>query len=252
MSIDVKIPSMGESITGGILAAWHAKDGDFVKRDQILYDLETDKITSEGVAESDGRLSILVEEGAEVEIGQKVASIDPENQQPADSEEAASDDAPEAADAAPAKPAGGKTREPPDKDEKPSTDKPESDSEGVLSPAVRRLAEESGVNPAKVSGTGKGGRVTKGDMIEAIKAAGTAESSSEEPEPETDTEVTPPAASVPGARRKMSPLRRRIAERLVTAQREAAILSTFNEVDMSAIKALRARYQEAFTQRHGI
>ena len=78
MAIDVKIPSMGESITGGILAAWHAKDGDFVKRDQILYELETDKITSEGVAESDGRLSIEVEEGAEVEIGQKIATIDPE------------------------------------------------------------------------------------------------------------------------------------------------------------------------------
>ncbi|MEZ5275909.1 MAG: 2-oxoglutarate dehydrogenase complex dihydrolipoyllysine-residue succinyltransferase [Opitutaceae bacterium] len=238
MAIDVKIPSMGESITGGILAAWHAKDGDFVKRDQILYELETDKITSEGVAESDGRLSIEVEEGAEVEIGQKIATIDPD-QKAGDAGTAA----PQAEPKAPETAAG----------TAPS---------GAISPAVRRIAGESGVDPAAVPGSGKGGRVTKGDMLEAVKASGKpgptpAKADAPPPAQAREVPVTTPSAGSASptdreTRRKMSPLRKRIAERLVTSQQEAAILSTFNEVDMSAVKDLRSRYQETFSKRHGI
>jgi 2-oxoglutarate dehydrogenase E2 component (dihydrolipoamide succinyltransferase) len=252
MPIDVKIPSMGESITGGILAAWHARNGDFVKRDQILYELETDKITSEGVAESDGRLTIEVEAGAEVVIGQRIASIDPDQTgTPAakPSKETATVKSPEPEKPQPVEPVSAPR-------EAPTTE------QSIVSPAVRRLAEESGINPDQVAGTGKAGRVTKGDMLKAIKATERTtvpettkvpSPVSEEPPPSPGVPVSsPPVTDGRVTRRKMTPLRQRIAQRLVASQKEAAILSTFNEVDMQAVKDLRARYQDAFTKRYGI
>ena len=253
MPIDVKIPSMGESITGGILAAWHVQNGDFVKRDQILYELETDKITSEGVAESDGRLTIEVEAGAEVVIGQQIATIDPDQTGTPTSE-------PSKKSAKPPEPAA----QEPEKPVSAPKDKPTAAPSGV-SPAVRRLAAESGLDPEKVAGTGKSGRVTKGDMLKAIKTS----ERTTVPEPTRTPEPTAPAPREPAptpvapvslppmdnervTRRKMTPLRQRIAQRLVASQKDAAILSTFNEVDMQAVKDLRARYQDAFTRRYGI
>jgi 2-oxoglutarate dehydrogenase E2 component (dihydrolipoamide succinyltransferase) len=215
---------MGESISTGILAKWHVKDGDLVKRDQPLFELETDKITSEGNAEAAGVISLGVEAGSEVKIGQVVASIEPG---PGNATSAAAK--PEAA--AP-KPAQAPEPAPAPKPAAPSA-------AAVQSPAVRRLAEESGVNPATVAGTGKAGRVTKGDMIQAAEPA-----------------ARPAAAPAqPGARqtrRKLTPLRQRIAERLVKAQHDAALLTTFNEVDMSSVMELRAKYQEDFVKRNGL
>jgi 2-oxoglutarate dehydrogenase E2 component (dihydrolipoamide succinyltransferase) len=251
MPIDVKIPSMGESITGGTLAAWHAKDGDFVKRDQIIYELETDKITSEGLAESDGRLTIEVPEGTEVEIGQKIASIDPAEAPPEPDAKSTPVDEAKGEPPAPAAP-----ETPPAEPASPEAPK----ASETQSPAVRRLATESGLAPKGVAGTGKAGRVTKGDMLKAIEARDSVQSTQATPAaPSPEPTVVPFAEASTGSeatervtRRKMSPLRKRIAERLVASQQEAAILSTFNEVDLSEIKALRARYQETFTQRYGI
>jgi 2-oxoglutarate dehydrogenase E2 component (dihydrolipoamide succinyltransferase) len=218
MPTEVKIPPMGESISSGILAKWHAKDGDAVKRDQPLFELETDKITSEGTAESGGILRIRVEAGSEVKIGQVVAEI-------SEAPPGASAPAP-APDAAPAAAAG-----------------------AAQSPAVRRLAEETGVNPAAVAGTGKAGRVTKGDMLAAAQAP-----APQPPVPQSPQPAPKAAPADPGerqTRRKLSPIRLKIAERLVSAQHSAALLTTFNEVDMSAVMALRAKYQEEFVKRNG-
>src|SRR5690625_4822601 len=144
MATEVKVPPMGESITGGILASWKVQDGDVVTRDQVLYELETDKITSEGLAEVAGRISLKVAEGDEVEIGQVVAEID---ESAAGEEPAAQKEEPQQQAAAPAA------------------------ATGDASPAVRRIAAETGIDPATVEGSGKGGRVTKGDMLAASSSA---------------------------------------------------------------------------------
>ena len=233
---DVKIPALGESISSGILAKWHVKDGDTVARGQPLFELETDKITSEGQAEVSGRVSLKVPVGAEVAIGQVVAVID---------EAAAAATAPATAAPAPEVKTEAKA---------PKSDLP-------LSPAARRVAAETQVDPAAVAGTGKGGRVTKGDLLAAAEAPAPAPAATvaapapvaSAPRPAAPTPA--PAAAPSGARvtrTKLSPLRKRIAERLVSAQQTAAILTTFNEVDMSAVMALRKKLQEDFVARHGV
>jgi 2-oxoglutarate dehydrogenase E2 component (dihydrolipoamide succinyltransferase) len=231
-SLDVKIPPMGESISSGVLAKWHVADGDVVKTGQALFELETDKITSEGAAEADGKISLKVEAGTEVTIGQVVATIDTAVGAPV---------------AGLAEPGPGSltpaTRLPP----------PSAAAQEALSPAVRRLAAETGIDPTNVEGSGKAGRVTKGDLLkaaEAPKPAAPATTTTDEPKP---APAKKPAASPDErqTRKKMTPLRARIAERLVQAQHEAAMLTTFNEVDMSAVMALRAKYQDAFVKKHG-
>ncbi|HEY4246385.1 MAG TPA: 2-oxoglutarate dehydrogenase complex dihydrolipoyllysine-residue succinyltransferase [Lacunisphaera sp.] len=226
MAIEVKIPPMGESITSGVLAKWHVKDGDLVKKDQPLFELETDKITSEGTAEIAGKISFKVAAGTDVKIGQVVAVIDETAKAPAVESAPATSPTPATVDA-------------------------KSDAQ---SPAVRRLAADTGINPSSVEGSGKGGRVTKGDMLAAAEKPAT-----------TATPTVPsPAATIPKpsaapastgerqTRTKMSKLRQTIAGRLVAAQHEAAMLTTFNEVDMSAVMALRAKYQDDFVKKNGV
>ena len=227
MSLEVKIPPMGESIASGVLAQWHVAEGDTVKNGQNLFELETDKITSDGIAEGDGVISLKVAEGAEVKIGEVVATIDP-------SGAAAVADAPAVAGGA---------------DPGPGSASPAT----TQSPAVRRIAEETGVDPAGVAGTGKDGRVTKGDMLaaDAAKSSKDQVASNKTPEP---TKAAPKAAPVSGqrqTRKRMSPLRAKIASRLVEAQQEAAMLTTFNEVDMSAVMGLRKKYQDSFVKKNG-
>ncbi|HLP00806.1 MAG TPA: 2-oxoglutarate dehydrogenase complex dihydrolipoyllysine-residue succinyltransferase [Opitutaceae bacterium] len=252
MSISVKIPPLGESVVSGILAKWHIGDGARVKKDQPLFELETDKITSEGLAEAEGVITLAVPEGAEVKIGQVVATIEPSAAKPE-----TGDRKPENAAAAPAA-AQPKTENP----------KPET----PPSPAVRRLAEETKIDPATVAGTGKAGRVTKGDMLAAAETTA-AKPESGDRKPETTaaptsaapapasaqseirnprSAIASPSATARQTRRKMSPLRAKIAERLVEAKNQTAMLTTFNEVDMSAVRDLRARYQDDFTKRHGV
>jgi len=242
---EVKIPPMGESIASGVLARWHIKDGDTVKKDQPLFELETDKITSEGTAEVAGQITLKVAAGAEVKIGEIVATID-----------GAGGGAPAPAASAPAAaPAAAPSA--------PVATGPASDAQ---SPAVRRLAEETGIDPAGVAGSGKGGRVTKGDMLSAgsapvavpnpVPPAAPVPSSPKPEIPATPKAAAAPAAPVPTGerqtRKKMSPLRQKIAQRLVAAQHEAAMLTTFNEVDMSAVMALRAKYQDDFVKKNGV
>jgi 2-oxoglutarate dehydrogenase E2 component (dihydrolipoamide succinyltransferase) len=228
MSLEVKIPPMGESINSGVLAKWHVKDGDIVKKDQPLFELETDKITSEGTAEAAGKITLKVAAGTEVKIGELVATID-----------AAATDA-----AAPTPPA-------------PAVPAAEAPAKETASPAVRRLAAETGIDPASVAGTGKAGRVTKGDMLAATETKPVAASASE-PTPASAPALTVKPAPAPVAsgdrqtRKKLSPLRKRIAERLVQAQHQAAMLTTFNEVDMSAVMDLRKKYQDDFVKKHGV
>lgn len=216
MATPVKIPAMGESITSGILSIWHVKEGDYVEEGTPLFELETDKISSDAVAEVAGIISLKVAEGDEVAIGQIVAEITPSEKKPASKVKQASEEK----SAKPEKPPVPKPTAPPD------TSKSD-----ILSPAVRRLVNETGINPASVQGSGKGGRVTKGDLLE---------------------QAPTPSKGPRTSRKKMSPLRKRIAERLVIAQQEAAILTTFNEVDMQPIMELRKRYQEEFVAKYGI
>jgi 2-oxoglutarate dehydrogenase E2 component (dihydrolipoamide succinyltransferase) len=247
MAVDVKIPPMGESITGGLLAAWLVKNGDAVRKGQPLFSYETDKVTSEGTAEVDGRITISVEAGTEVLVGQVVASI----------EAGAAGNAPSAAPApvaAPATPASGPVATAP---ATPVAAK--SGAAAEISPAVRRLSAETGLDPAALEGSGKAGRVTKGDMLAAlagqapIKAVTTASS----PTPL----ATPAAGSAPAevparvgrtTRKRMSPLRRKIAERLVQAKSETAMLTTFNEVNMAPVMELRKRHGEEFLKKYGV
>jgi len=223
---EIKIPSMGESISSGILASWHVKDGDVVQEGDVLYELETDKITSEGQAECAGKIRFKVQEGEEVAIGQVIATIDIS-----------------------AAVAGAGVKEPtPHKEEvKVQKAAPTLVKEGPqeVSPSVRRIAGETGLEPSSIQGTGKGGRVTKGDMLAAL---------------ETKAAVGKPVTAKPELRKfeerttrvKMTPIRKKIAERLVMAQHEAAMLTTFNEVDMSVIMGIRKKHQDEFTQKYGV
>ena len=225
MATKVTIPAMGESINSGILASWLVKDNDYVKEGQALFELETDKITSEATAEVSGSLSIKVQAGEEVEIGQVVATIDENASIPDDD------------DATP-----GLTNTPTE----PSVASKEirTDSSATLSPAARKAAAETGIDSGSIAGTGKDGRVTKNDIL------------SRKPETIPEKKSPTPLPSVPKegheTREQMTSIRKKIAERLVNATQESAMLTTFNEVDMSAVIKLRKTHQDDFIDRHGI
>lgn len=246
MALEVKIPSMGESITGGLLASWSVKSGDAVKKGQNLYSYETDKITSEGTAEADGKITILVNAGTEVLVGQVVATIEVGA--------AGSSPAPVAAPAAvaptpAAKPATSVATP------APQTATTKSTVAGDVSPAVRRIAAETGLNPASLTGTGKDGRVTKGDMLAALD--GQTPIQAVAPSTPAPTVAKPSAIEIPSrdgrtTRKRMSPLRRKIAERLVQAKSETAMLTTFNEVNMAPVMELRKRHGEEFLKKYGV
>jgi 2-oxoglutarate dehydrogenase E2 component (dihydrolipoamide succinyltransferase) len=222
MATEVKIPTLGESITSGIIAAWHVNSGDYVEEGQPLYDLETDKITSEGAAEVSGLIELRTDEGEEVEIGSVIAVIDESKAKPSST----ADEKAEETHVTQSKRAD--TQHP---------------------PSVRRIADESGLDPDAVAGTGKGGRVTKGDMLEAADAGTMAEAApAKQAKPVAPIQPTGERTS----RRKMTPLRKTIANRLVEAQQTTAMLTTFNEVDMSAVMSYRKAHQEAFVKRHGV
>lgn len=240
MAIEVIIPAMGESITSGILAAWHVNDGDPVTEGQPIFELETDKITSEATAEAAGIISILVEADEEVEIGQVVARIEPGTGTPAkESVETTSEPEPAPTEATP-----------PQASEKPHASESAEvtvDPTAPLSPAARKAAAESGIDVSTLNGSGKEGRVTKHDILDAAKNT-TDPGATQAPSAPLSAET----GTVRETRRKMTPLRRKIAEHLVNATQQSAMLTTFNEVDMSAVMQLRKTHQEAFVERHGI
>ncbi|GAB4266106.1 MAG: 2-oxoglutarate dehydrogenase complex dihydrolipoyllysine-residue succinyltransferase [Deferrisomatales bacterium] len=258
MSVEVKVPEVGESVREALLAEWFKSDGDAVAKDEPLFLLETDKVTLEVPAETDGVLRVLTPAGATVAIGEVVGRIEPgaqaaagappaapSREAPAAAPEGAAEEAPDQvppeAAAPPIEP------EPPGEVEKeiPAAERAAPPAEGAaerLAPSVRRLVRETGVDLAEVVGTGPGGRVTKGDVL--LHLEGRAAPAPERPRPEEPEEAV--------TRTPVSPIRRRIAERLLEATRSTAMLTTFNEIDMSRVKALRARYREAFREKHGV
>ena len=234
MTIDIKAPTFPESITDGTIAVWHQAPGDPVRRDDLLVDIETDKVVVEVVAPADGHLTEIVKNEGDVVLSEEVL---------AHFAEAQAGDAPAAA-----------TSPGPAAVEEPSAVKaaPDASPGGDVSasPAARRLADERGIDIAQVAGTGKAGRITKDDVVRAADAL------VEPPEqPEPALPVTEPVAqSVEGERVErrvpMTRLRASIARRLVEAQHNAAMLTTFNEVDMLPVMTMRRRYQDEFQQRH--
>ncbi|MGD8250833.1 MAG: 2-oxoglutarate dehydrogenase complex dihydrolipoyllysine-residue succinyltransferase [Desulfobacterales bacterium] len=263
MAIEIKIPSVGESVQEAVLTEWYKKDGDSVKKGEPLFVIETDKVTLEVEAEESGRVAIAVAEGETVPIGAVVGSIDTD---------AAADVADGAAETV-GSPTSATEAKPPEADQTPAPETApepplpkatESPSEAAtdsqqggrsdmsLPPSVRRLAAERGIDPGTIPGTGPGGRITKGDVIlhlENRKPGGAGDRARETTAPSTPV----PEGVGDGIRRKaMTPIRRRIAERLLEARRNTAMLTTFNEIDMSRCMALRSRYKEPFEKKHGI
>ena len=251
MIIEVKVPSVGESVTSGVVSAWHKKSGEFVNEGEPLFALETDKVSTDIVAEKSGVLETKVLEGQEVKIGEVVAVIDDSKQtSKPDKEEKPKKKEPEEKKKVPEpekKPAvaanvdRGRPESPP-----PATD---------LSPAVRRIVEDEKLEPQEIVGTGLGGRLTKADAIKALEARGKAKEKIGPREVQPPADVSAEASAKAEARfirKKMSPLRRKIAQQLVMAQHTAAILTTFNECDMSTVQELRRSKQDDFTKKHGI
>jgi len=232
MSIEVKVPQLPESVADATLLTWHKRAGDSVRRDENLVDLETDKVVLEVPAPSDGILKELkIDNGATVTGGQVLALLEP-----GEAATTASSTSVEAllTDAAPAE-----------------ADPPAEASAKKLGPAARRLVEERGLDASAIPGTGRDGRVTKGDVLNFLESRGATPA-----EPEEDAPVTQSSAgggvSRVEQRVAMTRMRARIAERLVEAQHTAAMLTTFNEVDMTEVMGLRARYRDEFQKRHGV
>jgi len=233
MAMDIKVPTLGESVTEATVAKWLKKVGDVVVADEPLVELETDKVNVEVNAPSAGTLTeILAADGANVEVGALLGRLDANGAKVAAKPAAAP--AAKAAPAAAPKPAAAPAPKPA-ADERPQ------------SPAVRKLVAEGGVDTAKIEGTGKDGRLTKGDVLSEMSRAPSAPAPVARP-----ATPRPPAAGRTEERVRMTRLRRRIAERLKEAQNTAAMLTTFNEVDMTAVLAARAKYGETFEKKHGV
>jgi 2-oxoglutarate dehydrogenase E2 component (dihydrolipoamide succinyltransferase) len=243
--IDIKVPSVGESITSGVLGVWNKPDGAYVKEGEPIFEIETEKVTSEIVAESAGKLKHLVKAGDTVQIGQVVATID--EKAPASVETVAPAAKKEAANGAKA-PAEGAAAQASKAFTSGVAGTARGRSADDLSPAVRYQAEEKGINPASIQGTGKDGRILKSDVLAAAEKTPADRGGSPSPSPKMPSA----GAGERTSRKKMSPLRQKIAMRLLAAQQETAHLTTFNEVDLSNVIALRTRFQDRFVKRHEI
>lgn len=233
MAIDIKVPSPGESITEVVIARWLKKDGDFVEKDEELCEIDSDKATLTVNAEEAGQVKLLAEEGQTVKVGDVICKIDTSVK---------GESKPEAATAAPKadapKPAA--KAEAPKAQETSAAQGKESYAAGTPSVSAKKMMDENKIPAGAVKGSGKGGRITKGDVLSAMSsgfAAGVSESWSGGRE--TD-------------RQKMSALRKKLSKRLVSVKNETAMLTTFNEVDMSAIMEIRGKYKDKFKEKHGV
>ncbi len=221
MALEMKVPSPGESITEVEIAEWLVEDGDWVEKDQAIAEVDSDKATLELPAEASGIITLKAEEGDAVAVGAVVCLIDTEAERPVGGSEAApkaTAEAPKATESKAETPAASQTY-----------------ATGTASPAAKKILAEKNIEASAVSGTGRDGRITKGDAINAVPSMG-----------------TPGDGDRGSNRKKLSMLRRKVAERLVAAKNETAMLTTFNEVDMSPIFALRKEYKEAFKEKHGV
>ncbi|NRB59856.1 MAG: 2-oxoglutarate dehydrogenase complex dihydrolipoyllysine-residue succinyltransferase [Winogradskyella sp.] len=221
MILEMKVPSPGESITEVEIAEWLVQDGDYVEKDQAIAEVDSDKATLELPAEASGTITLKAEEGDAVEVGAIVCLIDTAAAKPEGSEPAAKVE---------------KKEEAPKKEEsKPVASEAKTYATGTPSPAAKKILDEKGISASAVSGTGRDGRITKDDAVKAVPSMG-----------------TPTGGSRGESRSKLSMLRRKVAERLVEAKNTTAMLTTFNEVDMSPIFNLRKEYKEAFKAKHGV
>ena len=238
---EIRVPTLGESVTEATIGRWFKKPGEAVAVDEPLVELETDKVTIEVPAPAAGVLSeIAAKNGETVAVGALLGAIGPGSGAAAPPAEPANAAAPAPA----AAPAAAMPAQPPAKSV--AADAP-------LAPSVRRIAEETGIEPAAVPGTGKDGRVTKGDMLAAIERAAMAPMPV--PQPAASVQVRAPSPADDAAREervRMTRLRQTIARRLKDAQNTAAMLTTFNEVDMTAVMALRNHYKDLFEKKHGV
>ena len=230
--LEMKVPSPGESITEVEIATWLVKDGDYVEKDQPIAEVDSDKATLELPAEESGVITLKAEEGDVVQVGQVVCLIDRDAAKPAGSAAPAAEapkqeEAPKAAERA-------KTEAP-----KPAPAATQSYATGTPSPAAKKILDEKGIDASQVSGSGRDGRISKSDAELAAKPAMGGSSLSATGSRSTTTT-------------KLSVLRRKIAQRLVSVKNETAMLTTFNEVDMSEIFRLRKQYKEEFAQKHGV
>lgn len=222
--LEMKVPSPGESITEVEIATWLVKDGDYVEKDQPIAEVDSDKATLELPAEESGIITLKAEEGEVVEVGQVVCLIDTSGAKPQNS-------TPAKAETKAAEPAKVET---PKVEVKPAT----TYATGTPSPAAKKILDEKGVEASQVSGSGKDGRITKQDAdVASVPAMGASSATS---------------GSRGSSTTKLSVLRRKVAARLVTVKNETAMLTTFNEVDMSEIFRIRKQYKEEFTQKHGV
>ncbi len=241
MSIEIKVPAVGESVTEATVGSWLKKSGDFVKRNDVLLTLETDKASVEVVAENEGVLTISVQQGTTVAIGATVGKIEPGAAAPARSAQSTEQSAQPTAQPAT------KSEQPAPKSAPAAAPTYSGDASMHLSPAVRRIVDEKQIDPKTVAGTGKDGRLTKKDVLDIQPKTLVI------PEP-VKAPSAPKAAQPSGSidRVPMTTIRKKIAERLVHAQQTAAILTTFNEVDMTAVMDIRAKYKDQFEKKHNV
>ncbi|MBS7660734.1 2-oxoglutarate dehydrogenase complex dihydrolipoyllysine-residue succinyltransferase [Pseudomonas lalucatii] len=222
MAIEIKAPTFPESVADGTVATWHKKPGDAVKRDELIVDIETDKVVMEVLAEADGVLTEIVKnEGDTVLSGELLGKLTA----------GAAAAAPQAAAAQQAAPAA-------------------AGDDAILSPAARKLAEENGIDPNSIAGTGKGGRVTKEDVVAAVEAKKKAPAAAPAAQPAAAAAPKLEAGDRVEKRVPMTRLRAKVAERLVEAQSSMAMLTTFNEVNMKPIMELRSKYKDLFEKKH--
>ncbi|MDX1513475.1 MAG: 2-oxoglutarate dehydrogenase complex dihydrolipoyllysine-residue succinyltransferase [Gammaproteobacteria bacterium] len=247
MTVDVKVPVLAESIPDATLLEWKKSEGESVEQDEILIELETDKVVLEVPAPESGVLAkILKQPGDTANSEEVIAQIDPDGKAKPQAKKKKTEDDEEAGESE-AAPEQEKTA----KDE-------QGDKSAALSPAVRKLVEEHDLDPSRIEGTGKDGRITKGDVLAYLEKPKEKEAKKETretraPEKKKAPAPTPATTGERSERREpMSRLRARIAERLVQAQQTAAILTTFNEVNMGPVMALRNRYKDKFEKTHGV
>ena len=253
MSLEIKVPSVGESVTEALLSQWYKEDGDSVGIDEPLFVIETDKVTLEVTAEAGGILKINVSAGEMVAIGAVVGIIDTDAvQQTPSASELKPDPEPAAEAVAQESPGPPAVEAPPAPAVQAASPDAIASQPGILPPSVRRLAAENKIDLSLVHGTGPGGRITKGDVLLHLER-----SPSEAAPASTASTVlqpsSPVAVAVAGAenitRKPMSPIRRRIAEHLLNAKQNTAMLTTFNEIDMSAVMEMRSRYKVDFKEK---
>ncbi|WP_222983150.1 2-oxoglutarate dehydrogenase complex dihydrolipoyllysine-residue succinyltransferase [Flagellimonas meishanensis] len=222
MVLEMKVPSPGESITEVEIAEWLVEDGDYVEKDQAIAEVDSDKATLELPAEESGIITLKAEVGDAVAVGEVVCLIDTSAKRPeGDAPKADKKEAPK--------------KEEPKEEPKKTEPKKETYASGTPSPAAKKILDEKGIEASSVAGSGRDGRITKEDAVKAVPSMG-----------------TPTGGSRGESRSKLSMLRRKVAERLVSAKNETAMLTTFNEVDMSAIFELRNEYKEEFKEKHGV